>query len=97
VAEATVEASEAEEAGVAVPAEAAVAVVVVEAVAEAVVVAEAVAVMVAETGTAEIAGAFNGDSSALVRHLHFRLLRGILPDLCLGDEFDFHFHVARQT
>jgi len=77
-------------------AEAVVAAVVVEAAAEAVVAAEAVAVMAA-TGTAEIAGASNGDSPALVPHQHLRLLRGTSPVSRFGDEFDFHLHIARQS
>jgi hypothetical protein len=97
VAEATEVALEAVVEAEADPAAEAVAAVVVEAVVEAVGAAEAVAVMVAAIGTAEIAGASNGDSPALVPHLHLRLLRGTSPDLCLGDQFDFHFHIARQS
>jgi hypothetical protein len=97
VAVATVEASEAEVAAVAGPAEVVVAAAAVEAVVEAAVVAEAVAAMVAATGTAEIAGVSNGDSPALVTHSHLRLLRRTLPDLRLGDEFNFHFHIPRQA
>ncbi len=95
VAVATVAVSEAVVVAEAVPVEAAVAVAAVAA-AEVVVVA-AVAVMVAATGTAEIAGVSDGDSPALVPHLHLRLLCGISPDLCLGDNFNFHFHITGQT
>jgi hypothetical protein len=67
------------------------------AVAEVVVAAEAAGAMAVETETAEIAGASNGNWPSVLGFSSFKSYRTISPGLRLGDEFDFHAHVARQA